>query len=156
MMKPPPPRYAPTRKRAISGIKAWVVSVAWIAGLSGCVVESTEIGRSASALEVTAEEPAGEPVGHISVVHTGDPSPVPECSVESRQKLKKLYVCRDAPSTLPECPEDYLSALSDIYVCRGDAGDLADGIWTLGCQYLNDLDSADIVAELGLDDCLLP
>jgi hypothetical protein len=44
----------------------------------------------------------------------------------------------------------YQEVLRNIYVSKSENGDLADGIWTLGIQYLNDLSNDDIVAELGL------
>jgi hypothetical protein len=44
----------------------------------------------------------------------------------------------------------YQEVLRNVYVSKSENGDLADGIWTLGVQYLNDLSNDDIVAELGL------
>jgi len=46
----------------------------------------------------------------------------------------------------------YLEELKDVYVTRGESGDLPDGIYNLGSQYLFDLSNDDIVAELGLLD----
>jgi hypothetical protein len=44
----------------------------------------------------------------------------------------------------------YQETLRNVYVSKSENGDLADGIWSLGIQYLNDLSNDDIVAELGL------
>jgi hypothetical protein len=46
----------------------------------------------------------------------------------------------------------YLEELKDVYVTRSENGELPDGIYTLGSQYLFDLSLEDIVAELGLLD----
>jgi hypothetical protein len=46
----------------------------------------------------------------------------------------------------------YLEELKDVYVTVGEDGALPDGIYTLGSQYLFDLENEDIVAELGLLD----
>jgi hypothetical protein len=46
----------------------------------------------------------------------------------------------------------YLEELKDVYVTRSEGGDLPDGIYNLGSQYLFDLSNDDIVAELGLLD----
>ncbi len=46
----------------------------------------------------------------------------------------------------------YEETLRNVYVARSESGELADGIWSLGSQYMNDLSNADIVAELGLLD----
>jgi hypothetical protein len=44
----------------------------------------------------------------------------------------------------------YVEALRRVYYTQSENNDLADGIWSLGKQYLNDLSIEDILAELGL------
>lgn len=44
----------------------------------------------------------------------------------------------------------YVEALRRVYYTQSENNDLADGIWSLGKQYMNDLSIEDILAELGL------
>jgi hypothetical protein len=44
----------------------------------------------------------------------------------------------------------YQEALRNVYFVQSEYGELPDGIWSLGKQYMNDLSTEDVVAELGV------
>lgn len=46
----------------------------------------------------------------------------------------------------------HAECIRGVYAARCAGGELPDGIWCLGSQYLNDLSNNDIIAELGLLD----
>jgi hypothetical protein len=44
----------------------------------------------------------------------------------------------------------FTDELRNVYFSRSESGDLADGVWSLGKLYINDLTNEDIVADLGI------